>query len=64
MSIQSKTKFIFSIEPLQSKQVHVTFDQNDEPNERYECKFAAYLEVCMIFLSYLTIFSLCLGCTF
>ena len=29
----------------QSKQVHVTFDQGAEPNERYERTFAAYLEV-------------------
>jgi len=34
-----------SVEPSQSKQLRVTFDQNDESNERYEYKFAAYLEV-------------------
>jgi hypothetical protein len=48
MSIQSVTKrnfYSFSIEPSQSQQVHVSFDQNTEPNERYECTFAAYLEV-------------------
>jgi hypothetical protein len=37
--------FFFSTEPLQSKQGRVTFGQNDESNERYECAFAAYLEV-------------------
>jgi hypothetical protein len=34
-----------SNEHLQSKQVRVTFDKNDESNERYESTFAAYLEV-------------------
>jgi len=29
----------------QSKQVRVTFDQNEESNERYQSTFAAYLEV-------------------
>ena len=33
------------VEPAQSKQNRVTFDQNGESNERYECTFAAYLEV-------------------
>ena len=61
-SIEKPRKFS-SVDPSQSK--HVTFDQNAEPNERYECTFAAYLEVRKsVFLSYLIIFCVCLGCTF
>ncbi len=32
-------------EHSQPKKPRVTFDQNDESHERYECTFAAYLEV-------------------
>lgn len=35
----------FSNEILQSKQTRVSFDQNDESNDRYEFTFPAYLEV-------------------
>ncbi|CAF0915175.1 unnamed protein product [Rotaria sp. Silwood1] len=33
-----------SIETSRSRQIRVSFDHNDESNERYECTFAAYLE--------------------
>lgn len=36
---------LFSTDSVQSKQSRVSFEQNPEPKERYECTFAAYLEV-------------------
>ncbi len=44
-SFASKNNNIDNNQNSQSKQVRVTFDQNDESNERYQSTFAAYLEV-------------------
>ncbi|CAF5176490.1 unnamed protein product, partial [Rotaria sp. Silwood1] len=33
------------IETSRPRQIRVSFDHNDDSNERYECTFAAYLEV-------------------
>lgn len=48
--------FLFSIESAQSKQTRVSFEQTTEPKERYECTFAAYLEVRIVGLDSLISF--------